>query len=142
MTIDSFPFLSFLFLIQHPFSSFLHPFFFYFTPYLEVNRASESWTILENGNSRFFARKKDRGSWQRLEEQCRLICGTKLQFGLFILFFFFIRNYENYSKLILKRGGKRIIRLEMLFKNWIYIWKFLEMEIGLESFVEIDFATK
>lgn len=30
----------------------------------------------------------------------------------------------------------------MLFKNWIYIWKFLEMEIGLESFVEIDFATK
>lgn len=58
------------------------------------------------------------------------------------IFFFFVRNYENYSKLILIRGGKRIIRLEMLFKNWIYIWKFLEMEIGLESFVEIDFATK
>lgn len=38
----------------------------------------------------------------------------------FIIFFF--RNYENYSKLILIRGGKRIIRLEMLFKNWIYIY--------------------
>lgn len=38
------------------------------------------------------------------------------------IFFFFVRNYENYSKLILIRGGKRIIRLEMLFKNWIYIY--------------------
>lgn len=42
-------------------------------------------------------------------------------------FFFFIRNYENYSKLILKRGGKRIIRLEMLFKNWIYIYIYMEI---------------
>lgn len=89
----------FFFLIQHqPFSSRL---FFWFIPYLGINRdlteplnrgqlvKTEIYVIRRfvdkmRGFSRFLREGKIvRGSWRRLKGQCWINCGRKLQFYFF-----------------------------------------------------------
>lgn len=96
-----FLFFFLFFLIQHPLNHFLRVFFFWFIPYLGINRdlteslnrgqlvKTEIYVIRRfvdkmRGFSRFLREGKIvRGSWRRLKGQCWINCGRKLQFYFF-----------------------------------------------------------